>query len=153
MWVLTNFFRVLGWSSLAGVVVVLVVYTLNYPLAKYNVYVRIQDNTREISIDLEGSLPVLDYSPIVEGEGQEDEFGQWTFSKYPIPQVLWMGWGSCFRAIYFDIVIDEHCSETRWSERVRESRETELTWRVKANIVDIVMSFIWQVQTIPFRCS
>jgi hypothetical protein len=32
--------RVLGWSALSGVVVVLVAYILNYPLAKYNIYVR-----------------------------------------------------------------------------------------------------------------
>lgn len=31
---------ILGWSALAGVVVVLVAYVLNYPLAKYNIYVR-----------------------------------------------------------------------------------------------------------------
>jgi hypothetical protein len=32
--------RVLGWSALSGVAVVLVAYILNYPLAKYNIYVR-----------------------------------------------------------------------------------------------------------------
>lgn len=32
--------RILGWSALSGVAVVLVAYALNYPLAKYNVYVR-----------------------------------------------------------------------------------------------------------------
>ena len=32
--------RILGWSALSGVVVVLVAYVLNYPLAKYNIYVR-----------------------------------------------------------------------------------------------------------------
>jgi hypothetical protein len=32
--------RVLGWSALSGVAVVLVSYVINYPLAKYNVYVR-----------------------------------------------------------------------------------------------------------------
>ncbi|KAI5120846.1 hypothetical protein M0805_007033 [Coniferiporia weirii] len=31
--------RVLGWSSIAGVVVVLVAYILNYPLGKYNVHI------------------------------------------------------------------------------------------------------------------
>lgn len=76
MRVLTNLFRVLGWSSIAGVIVVLVVYILNYPLAKYNVYVSGQDIMCGVLIVLEGSLFALDYSPIVEGEGQEDEFGQ-----------------------------------------------------------------------------
>ncbi|KAH8120041.1 P-loop containing nucleoside triphosphate hydrolase protein [Phellopilus nigrolimitatus] len=32
-------YQVLGWSSMAGVVVVLVAYILNYPLAKYNVHI------------------------------------------------------------------------------------------------------------------
>jgi hypothetical protein len=33
------FFRILGWSALSGVVVVLLAYVVNYPLAKYNIYV------------------------------------------------------------------------------------------------------------------
>jgi hypothetical protein len=32
--------RILGWSALSGVVVVLAAYVFNYPLAKYNIYVR-----------------------------------------------------------------------------------------------------------------
>lgn len=35
------------------------------------------------------------------------------------------------------------CVEFRWSERVREARESELSWRVKANVVDILITFIW----------
>jgi hypothetical protein len=31
--------RVLGWSALSGVVVILLAYILNYPLAKYNISV------------------------------------------------------------------------------------------------------------------
>jgi hypothetical protein len=31
---------VLGWSAILGVGVVLITYVLNYPLAKYNIYVR-----------------------------------------------------------------------------------------------------------------
>ncbi|KAH9906597.1 ABC transporter type 1, transmembrane domain-containing protein [Fomitopsis serialis] len=38
-------YRILGWSSLAAVVVVVVAYVLNYPLAKYNVYVTRQSWT------------------------------------------------------------------------------------------------------------
>ena len=34
-------------------------------------------------------------------------------------------------------------AEFRWSERVREARELELRWRVKANIVDVLITFIW----------
>jgi len=33
-------YRILGWSALSGVVVVLLAYVLNYPLAKYNISVR-----------------------------------------------------------------------------------------------------------------
>ena len=33
--------------------------------------------------------------------------------------------------------------EFRWSERVRKTRESELKWRVKANIVDTFISFMW----------
>lgn len=39
--ILTANGRILGWSALSGVVVVLVAYILNYPLAKYNIYVRL----------------------------------------------------------------------------------------------------------------
>lgn len=35
----TAFCRVLGWSSMAGVVVVIVAYILNFPLARYSVHV------------------------------------------------------------------------------------------------------------------
>ena len=37
---LIGYSSILGWSALAGVVVVLVAYVLNYPLAKYNIFVR-----------------------------------------------------------------------------------------------------------------
>lgn len=36
---MTHCYSILGWSAFAGVVVVLVAYILNYPLAKYNIYV------------------------------------------------------------------------------------------------------------------
>ncbi|KAI3621779.1 abc transporter [Moniliophthora roreri] len=32
-------YKIMGWSALSGVVIVLVAYVLNYPLAKYNVYI------------------------------------------------------------------------------------------------------------------
>ena len=34
-------------------------------------------------------------------------------------------------------------TEFRWSERVRGAREDELRWRVKANVVDVLITFIW----------
>ena len=33
--------RVLGWSALSGVAVILLAYLLNYPLAKYNISVSV----------------------------------------------------------------------------------------------------------------
>lgn len=33
--------------------------------------------------------------------------------------------------------------EFRWSDRVHDSRETELKWRVKDNIVSVLITFIW----------
>lgn len=37
-------------------------------------------------------------------------------------------------------------AETRWTSRVRDAREKELGWRVKENIVNTVISFIWYVR-------
>ncbi|KIK70611.1 hypothetical protein GYMLUDRAFT_89627 [Collybiopsis luxurians FD-317 M1] len=36
---LTFLYRILGWTAISGVVVVLVAYILNYPLARYNIYI------------------------------------------------------------------------------------------------------------------
>lgn len=32
-------YQILGWSALSGVIVVVIAYVLNYPLAKYNIFV------------------------------------------------------------------------------------------------------------------
>ena len=37
-------FRVVGWSAFAAVAIVFVVYILNYPLAKYDVYVSVHSH-------------------------------------------------------------------------------------------------------------
>lgn len=37
---ITSFPRILGWSALSGVAVIVVTYALNYPLATYNISVR-----------------------------------------------------------------------------------------------------------------
>ncbi|KAI0687745.1 P-loop containing nucleoside triphosphate hydrolase protein [Cytidiella melzeri] len=95
-------YNILGWSALAGVVVVLVAYILNYPLAKYNIYItRRSWAARDRRMNLINEL-----------------FQNVRFLKF-------YGW------------------ETRWTQRVRESRETELRWRVKENIVSTAISFIW----------
>ena len=43
------------------------------------------------------------------------------------------------------IVSATHLSlaEFRWSERVQQARENELRWRVRSNIVDVFIGFIW----------
>ncbi|PCH42091.1 pleiotropic drug resistance ABC transporter [Wolfiporia cocos MD-104 SS10] len=95
-------YQILGWSSLAAVVVVLVAYVLNYPLAKYNIYITRQSwKVRDKRMSLVNEL-----------------FQNVRFLKF-------YGW------------------ESRWSYRVRDARETELKWRVKDNIVSVLITFIW----------
>ena len=53
------------------------------------------------------------------------------------------GWGAPFLQPV-KIEFNLFCAlEFRWSERVRKTRESELKWRVKANIVDTFISFMW----------
>ncbi|KAI0636054.1 P-loop containing nucleoside triphosphate hydrolase protein [Trametes polyzona] len=95
-------YRVLGWSAFTAVAIVLVVYVLNYPLAKYDVYLMRQ---------------------------------MWKASdrRMNVVNELWQN----IRFLKF------YGWEYRWSERVREARETELRWQVKENIVDVFINFIW----------
>ncbi|EGN94459.1 hypothetical protein SERLA73DRAFT_114694 [Serpula lacrymans var. lacrymans S7.3] len=95
-------YQILGWSALSGVVVILVAYVLNYPLAKYNIYVtraswKAKDRRMSVVNELLQSIRFLKY----------------------------YGW------------------ENHWARSARESRETELDWRIKENIVDTIISFIW----------
>ncbi|CDO75190.1 hypothetical protein BN946_scf184866.g31 [Trametes cinnabarina] len=91
-------YRVLGWSAFAAVAIVLVVYILNYPLAKYDVYTwKARDKRMNAVNELWQNIRFLKF----------------------------YGW------------------EYRWSDRVRQARETELQWQVKANIVDVFINFIW----------
>lgn len=55
------------------------------------------------------------------------------------------GWGM-YTYGYAYLLVLMHCSETGWSSRARDARETELRWRVKENIVSTVISFIWWVK-------
>ncbi|KAF5323393.1 hypothetical protein D9611_005605 [Ephemerocybe angulata] len=95
-------YNVLGWSALMGVAIVGIVYILNYPLAKYNIFI-----TRESwkAKDKRGSLV-------------NEMLQNIRFLKF-------YGW------------------EYDWSRKSEEARERELSWRVKGNIVDTLMSFIW----------
>ncbi|KAL7279294.1 hypothetical protein ACG7TL_007135 [Trametes sanguinea] len=95
-------YRVLGWSAFAAVAIVLVVYILNYPLAKYDVYLMRQTwKARDRRMNSVNEL--------------------WQNIRF----LKFYGW------------------EYRWSDRVRDARETELRWQVKANIVDVCINFIW----------
>nr|VWP00151.1 Trehalase (EC (Alpha-trehalose glucohydrolase) [Ganoderma boninense] len=94
--------RVLGWSAFTAVAVTVVVYLLNYPLAKYDLYLMRQCwKATDRRINTVNEL-----------------FQNIRFLKF-------YGW------------------EFRWSERVKKTRESELQWRVKANIVDTFISFMW----------
>ncbi|KAI0950790.1 hypothetical protein AcW1_008002 [Taiwanofungus camphoratus] len=95
-------YNILGWSSLAPVVVVFIAYILNYPLAKWNIWItRHSWKARDRRMNLVNEL-----------------FQNVRFLKF-------YGW------------------ESRWADRVREARETELKWRVKDNIVSVMITFIW----------
>ncbi|KAI0326434.1 hypothetical protein GY45DRAFT_1373978, partial [Cubamyces sp. BRFM 1775] len=95
-------YRVVGWSAFAAVAIVLVVYILNYPLAKYDVYLMRQTwKARDKRMNVVNEL--------------------WQNIRF----LKFYGW------------------EYRWSDRVREARESELRWQVKANVVDVMINFIW----------
>ncbi|KAF7347593.1 P-loop containing nucleoside triphosphate hydrolase protein [Mycena venus] len=79
-------YQILGWSALSGVVVVLLAYVVNYPLAKYNVYVTRQS---------------------------------------------WKAKDSRMEKNIIGLI------------QPNLARETELDWRVKNNIVDTMIAFIW----------
>ncbi|KAF5368585.1 hypothetical protein D9758_002189 [Tetrapyrgos nigripes] len=95
-------YNVLGWAAISAVVLVLVAYVLNYPLAMYNIYI-----TRE-------SWKAKDTRMNTVNELLQN-----------IRFLKFYGW------------------EYHWGRRTNERRETELSWRVKNNIVDTLITFIW----------
>lgn len=142
--ILTANGRILGWSALSGVVVVLVAYILNYPLAKYNIYVRLfrpiflmrtHRKRRQIT---RNSWKAKDSRMNVVNELLQNV----RFLKF-------YGWGQCTEAalsiIFFDTFV---WVENHWASKSRQSREDELKWRVKENTVDTLISFIWYVRFI-----
>lgn len=78
---------VVGWSFLAGVVVVLVAYALNYPLAKYNIFV----SQATSSVGLPDDQAIAGFATKLEGEGLKDEWRERTLPEYSFPEVLWLG--------------------------------------------------------------
>ncbi|TFK93706.1 P-loop containing nucleoside triphosphate hydrolase protein [Polyporus arcularius HHB13444] len=99
---LVYLYRILGWSAFAAVIVTIVVYLLNWPLATYDIYLMRQ--TWKASDRRMNTVNEL--------------FQNIRFLKF-------YGW------------------EFRWSERVQQARENELRWRVKSNVVDVLIGFIW----------
>ncbi|KAJ3833131.1 P-loop containing nucleoside triphosphate hydrolase protein [Lentinula raphanica] len=95
-------YKILGWTALSGVVVVLLAYVLNYPLAKYNIYI-----TRQ-------SWKAKDSRMTIVNELLQN-----------IRFLKFYGW------------------ENHWGSKTAHRRESELSWRVKENIVDTAISFIW----------
>lgn len=79
--ILTLFIRILGWSALSGVAVILVAYVVNYPLAKYNISVGILSSG---PMDF-GLIQVSDYAVLVESQGSSNEHSQRAASKYSVP--------------------------------------------------------------------
>lgn len=54
------------------------------------------------------------------------------------------GWGNITRFLPPRIVTNAVAiSEYYWAGKVQDARESELKWRVKENIVDTLISFIW----------
>ncbi|KAJ2914774.1 hypothetical protein MD484_g5631, partial [Candolleomyces efflorescens] len=95
-------YNVLGWSALLGVAIVGLTYILNYPLAKYNIFI-----TRSSWRAKDGRMKLVD-----------ELLQNIRFLKF-------YGW------------------EYDWSRKTEDARETELKWRVRNNIVDTAVSFIW----------
>lgn len=56
------------------------------------------------------------------------------------------GWGQSFKLIHDIEIVFTDLLENFWAARSLRHREVELQWRVKENIVAILISFIWQVQ-------
>ncbi|KAF5385025.1 hypothetical protein D9615_001230 [Tricholomella constricta] len=95
-------YQILGWSALSGVVVIIVAYVLNYPLATYNISItRSSWKAKDTRMDVVNEL-----------------LQNIRFLKF-------YGW------------------EYHWSGKAENAREHELRWRVKQNIVDTLISFIW----------
>ncbi|KAJ3895149.1 pleiotropic drug resistance ABC transporter [Lentinula edodes] len=95
-------YKILGWTALSGVLIVVIAYVLNYPLAKYNIYVTRQSwKTKDVRMSIVNEL-----------------LQNIRFLKF-------YGW------------------EYHWGTKTADCRENELSWRVKENIVDTAISFIW----------
>ncbi|KAJ3517873.1 hypothetical protein NLJ89_g222 [Agrocybe chaxingu] len=117
---LTFLYRILGWSALSGVVVVLVAFILNYPLAQYEIHI-----TRE-------GWKAKDHRMNTINELLQN-----------IRFLKFYGWGECLALLQLVDHSNTSSKEYTWSRKAQQARESELRWRVKGNIVDTMISFIW----------
>ncbi|KAF9270717.1 pleiotropic drug resistance ABC transporter [Marasmius fiardii PR-910] len=95
-------YQLMGWAALSGVVIILLAYVLNYPLAKFNVYL-----TRKSWKAKDARMNIVN-----------ELLQNIRFLKF-------YGW------------------ENHWGRKTHELREKELRWRVKQNLVDTIITFIW----------
>ncbi|KIY73590.1 P-loop containing nucleoside triphosphate hydrolase protein [Cylindrobasidium torrendii FP15055 ss-10] len=95
-------YNVLGWTALSGVVIILLAYLVNWPLAKANISItRSSWKAKDRRMDTVNEL-----------------LQNIRFLKF-------YGW------------------ESHWSNEAERTRENELKWRVKENVVATIISFIW----------
>ncbi|KAG1754951.1 P-loop containing nucleoside triphosphate hydrolase protein [Suillus paluster] len=110
-------YRILGWSAISGVAVILFAYILNYPLATYNIKV--------------WSLGCLIFLA----------------NMYQITRASWKAKDKRMNVVNELLqnirFLKFYGWENQWARSAHQAREEELNWRIKENIVDTVISFIW----------
>lgn len=128
----------LGWSALSGVVVVLVAYTLNYPLAKYNIWVSCSTGHARHEITY------FDPNQVTRSSWKARDIRMNVVNELlqSIRFLKYYGWGMyiCIIRLIPNLIC---CIENFWADKARKSRENELKWRVKENVVNTMIAFIW----------
>ncbi|KAF8078960.1 ATP-binding cassette transporter [Lyophyllum atratum] len=113
-------YQILGWSALSGVVVILLAYVVNYPLATYNISItrsswKAKDTRMNVVNELLQNIRFLKF----------------------------YGWGarlSCFSEDFLNANLSQN---TTGQEKLKIPGKLNLQWRVKQNTVDTLISFIW----------
>ena len=83
--------RILGWSALTAVGVTIIVYLLNYPLGKYDVYVRGDALSRDKPPKTQNPPSIVAHAPKLEGGRPADEHRERAVPERPLPQILRLG--------------------------------------------------------------
>ena len=137
--------RILGWSALSGVVVVLVAYVFNYPLAKYNIYVR--------SCELSFWRELIEKHQQITRNSWKAKDSRMNVVNELLQNIRFLkfyGWGQYAEYALLRVFDIPTKIENRWANKSRQSRDDELKWRVKENTVDTLISFIWYVTSTIF---